>query len=224
MFDTVLIEGLKLKAPREVTSFLKSNNAELPTEFQTKDLDNCLGTYKINSKWELYRQERKLTGKKIPYNPPFMNWHDNRPFLERLYWNIKNKKYEVKEEKLVDEYKSVFVKDKITHTFKIYALEEIDNRYLSIEYSVKVIEGLVSSIKLLEWEIESQEDSLKRKKENDEFKAKIDSSLQRRKELQSQWYYPILREIFNPFVFFSRLLVQHICNKLITFSYRWTGV
>jgi hypothetical protein len=50
MFDTVIVEGLKLKAPKEVFSYLKTNNSEFPVEFQTKDLENFLGNYKINAK------------------------------------------------------------------------------------------------------------------------------------------------------------------------------
>lgn len=224
MFDTVLIENIKLKAPKEVTSLLKTHNKEFPNEFQTKDLDSVMGIYRINSKWELYREEKKPTGKKVIYNSPLDGWHDNRSFLERLYWNHKNKNYFSKEDKLVDELKSVFVKAKLTQTFNIYSLDEIGYQYLSLEYSVKVIDGTVSSIKLVNWEIESEKEALQRKKDNDAFKAKMDSNFAKRKEFQSQWYYPILKETYNPFIFFSRLLVQNLCNKLVTLSYRWTGV
>jgi len=224
MFDTVLIEGLKLKAPREVTSFLKSNNQEFPTEFQTKDLDNYLGIYKINSKWELFKEERKPTGKKKAYSSPFDNWYDKRSFLERLYWNYKHRGLNKEEERLIDECKSVFVKAKITETISLYTSVEVGYRYLTLDYSVKVVDGSVTSIKLTNWEIESEKDAQERKKDNDAFKDKMDESFKARKAFQSKWYYPILKEVYNPFVFFSRLLVQNICNKIVTSSYRWTGV
>ena len=78
LFDTVIIEGLKLKAPREVTSFLKSNNAEFPKEFQTKDLDSAMSVYTIKENGNIYIEERIPTGKKIPFNYPSWSWNDNR--------------------------------------------------------------------------------------------------------------------------------------------------
>lgn len=225
MFDTIVIEGLKLKTPKEVTSFLKANNAELPTEFQTKDLDCVLATYFINEKGDVYENVRKLTGKKIPYEPPFKGWHDNRSFLERVYWKIKNKNFKLPEEgRYVEEYKTVKVKSKLTSTFTMLSLDEVGGRYLTLDYEVKVVEGKVKSVKLLKWEIESKSDAQERHKENEEFKLRASQEIEARKAFQSNWYYPILKETYNPFIFFSRLTVQAICNALIRWSYRWTGV
>ena len=225
MFDTIVIEGLKLKAPKEVTSFLKANNAELPTELQTKDLDNFLGTYKLNAKGDVYREERKPTGKKIPYELPFKNWKDNRPWLERVYYKFKYKKYKYEEDtKLIDETKPVFVKVKFTNTFTMLAVEEVGGRNLVLDYEVKVIDGKVKSTKLIEWSLESEKDALKRKQDNDEFLLQTDKEFAKRRELRSKWYYSILRETYNPFIFFSRLAVQALCNALIRCSYRWYGV
>lgn len=225
MFDTIIIEGLKLKAPKEVTSFLKANNAELPTEFQTKDLDCVLATYFINERGDVHENVRKLTGNKIPYEPPFKGWHDNRPFLERVYWKLKNKNFKLPEEnRYVEEYKTVKVKSKLTSTFTMLSFDEVGGKYLTLDYEVKVVEGKVKSIKLLRWEIESDKDSKQRHKDNEEFKNNAAKELKARNELHSKWYYSIIKETYNPFIFFSRLTVQAICNVLVRWSYRWTGV
>jgi len=224
MFDTIVVEGLKLKAPKEVTSFLKANNAELPTEFQTKDLDNVLGTYKLNAKGDVYREERRPTGKKIPYELPFLNWKDNRSYVERVYWKFKHKEYKKEDVKLIDETKPIFVKTKFTNTFTMLAVEDIGGRSLTLDYEVKVIDGKVKSTKLLEWSLESEEDAQKRKQDNDEFLLQMDKTINKRRELRSKWYYPIIKETYNPCIYFSRLIAQAICNSIIRWSYRWTGV
>jgi len=224
MFDTIIVEGLKLKAPKEVTSFLKANNAELPTEFQTKDLDNVLGSYKLNAKGDVYREERRPTGKKIPYELPFLNWKDNRSYVERVYWKFKHKEYKKEDVKLIDETKPIFVKTKFTNTFSMLAVEDIGGRSLTLDYEVKVIDGKVKSTKLLEWSLESEKDAQKRKQGNDEFLLQMDKTINKRRELRSKWYYPIIKETYNPFIFFSRLAVQSICNTLVRWSYRWLSV
>ena len=225
MFDTIVIEGLKLKAPKEVTSFLKEHNAELPSEFQTKDLDNVLATYHINEKGDVYEDVRKITGKKIPYEFPFKNWHDNRSFLERVYWNIKNKQYSLSDDnRFIDEIKMVRKKSKLTNTVTMLSFDEVGGRYLTLDYEVKVVEGKVKSVKLLRWEIESKSDAQKRNKDNEEFKLKAASEIEARKSFQSKWYYPIIKETYNPLVFFSRLIAQSICNAIVRWSYRWNGV
>jgi len=225
MFDTIIVEGLKLKTPKEVTSFLKANNAELPTEFQTKDLENSLGTYKLNAKGNVYREERKPTGKKIPYELPFLKWKDERAWLERVYWKYKHKEYKKEDIKLIDETKPVFViVKKFTNTFTMLAVEDIGGRSLTLDYEVKVIDGKVKSTKLLVWSLESEKDAQKRKQDNDEFLLQMDKTINKRRELRSKWYYPILKETYNPFIFFSRLAVQSTCNALIRWSYRWLGV
>jgi hypothetical protein len=202
MFDTVIVEGLKLKAPKEVTSFIKANNAEFPTEFQTKDLDNVLGTYKLNAKGDIFREERELTGKKIPYELPFLNWKDSRSWLERVYWKFKHKEYKKVDIKLIDETKPIFVKTKLTNTFTMLAVEKIDGRSLALDYEVKVIDGKVKSTKLLEWSLESKKDAQKRKQDDDEFLLQMDRSIAKHRELKSRWYYPIIKETYNPFIFF----------------------
>jgi len=225
MFDTIIVEGLKLKAPKEVTSFLKANNAEFPKEFQTKDLDNVLGTYKLNAKGDVYREERKPTGKKIPYDLPFKNWEDNRPWLERVYYKFKYKNHTKEDIKLIDETKPVFViVKKFTNTFTMLAVEDIGGRSLTLDYEVKVIDGKVKSTKLLVWSLESEKDAQKRKQDNDEFLLQMDKTINKRRELRSKWYYPILKETYNPFIFFTRKAVQAACNALVRWSYRWTGV
>jgi hypothetical protein len=224
MFDTVIVERLKLKAPKEVTGLIKANNAEFPTEFQTKDLDNVLGTYKINAKGDIFIEERKPTGKKIPYELPFLSWKDNRSWLERVYYKAKYKEHKEEKIKLIDETKPVFIKTKLTNTFTMLAVEEIGGRRLFLDYEVKAIDGKVKSTKLLEFSLESEKDAQKRKQDDKEFVLQTDRVMAKHRELKSKWYYPILKETYNPFIFFSRLTVQAACNSIVRWSYRWTGV
>jgi len=226
MFDSVIIEGLKLKAPKEVTSYLKSCNTEFPQEFQTKDLDNVLTTYKINEKGEVFKYDRVPTGKKLPYEPPFKSWDNERPFLEKVYWKLVQRKIDKKYGKLefVDEYKNVLKRDKITNTIEIYSYDEVGGRYLELSYNLTIVDGIVKKSILNKWDIEPKNEALERKKRNDEFVKNADIQIARRKEFRSQWYYPVLKEVYNPFIFFTKKIVQLICNKLVTWSYRWTGV
>lgn len=226
MFDTVIIEGLKLKAPKEVLRYLKSCNSEFPREFQTKDLDNVLTTFKINEKGEVFKQDRVPTGKKLPYEPPFKSWDSERPFLEKIYWKLIQKNINKKYGKFefVDEYKNVLKRDKTTNTIEIYSYDEVGGRYLELSYILTIVDGLVKKSILNKWEIEPENEALERKKRNDEFVRNADIQIARRKEFRSQWYYPVLREVYNPFIFFTKKIVQLICNKLITWSYRWSGV
>jgi len=224
MFDTIIVEGLKLKAPKEVTSFLKANNAELPTEFQTKDLDNVLATYRIKENGQIYEDVRRPTGKKILYESFFKNWEDKRPLLEKLYWKFKNKTLTPLTDRYVEETKTVTTKSKLNKTLNILSCDEIGGKYLTLEYELKSINGKVLSNKLIRWEIEPEEEANDRHKRDEEFKFNVDANFAIQKAFRSKWYYPIIRETYNPFIFFSRLLIQKTCNKIINLSYRWTGV
>lgn len=225
MFDTIVIEGLKLKAPKEVTSFLKANNASIPSEFQTKDLECALNTYRIKENGVIYKEERKFTGKKVPYKSLIDDWKDNRSLLEKLYWKIKNRKYSLlPSDRLIQETKVVFAKSRLTSTFTMLSYDEIGGRNLSLDYEIKAVEGKVKSVKLLEWNIESEKEATARHKSDEEFKKKMEESFSKRKEFQSRWYYPVIKEVYNPFVFFSRIIVQAACNTIVRWSYRWTGV
>lgn len=227
MYDTVVVKNLKLPSlPREVTSYLKENNKQVPSEFQTKDLDNALSTFTIEPSGQLFVTEYRPTGKKIPYNSPFSGWTDSRSLLERLYFKFIqrqiNKKYPIL--KTVDERKPIKVKTKITSTFSIYTYEEIGGRYIEIEFGVVVIEGKVKKINLIKAEIESEKAAKLRKKQTEEFEQKISTSIAKRNAFRAKWYYPIVREIYNPFVFFTSKAIQKICHKISNLTYRWTGV
>jgi len=227
MFDTVVIENLKLPSlPREVSLFLKSNNKQVPSEFQTKDLDNTLSTYTIDSSGQISVTEYRPTGKKIPYNSPFSGWTDNRSFLERLYFKFIHRQIDKKHPspKTVDERKPVKVKTKITSTFNLYTYDEVGGRYLDIEFSVVAVEGKVKKINLIKAEVESEKSARSRKKQNEEFEQKLSLSIANRNAFRAKWYYPIVKEIYNPFVFFSSKIIQKICHKISNLTYRWTGV
>lgn len=228
MFDTVVIEGLKLpKLPNDINKFLKENNANTPTSYQTKDLDNVLSTFTINSKGQIYVTEYKPTGKKIPYNPPFKNWVDNRSFLEKIYNKFfVERKLDKKYGKLkfVDETKPVQVRAKTTNTFIIGSYDEVGGRYLSLDFKLVAVNGIVKKVDLVNAEIESVKSAKDRKKQNEEFDKKIAKSIEDRKNFKSKWYYPILKEIYNPFVFFSSKIIRFVCNYIISSTNRWHGV
>lgn len=226
MFDTVTIEGLKLpKLPKEVSYFLKDDKTLLE-EFQTKDLDNLLSTFTINSKGQIFVIEYRPTGKKIPHELPFIGWKDNRSFLERIYFKLRERQTIKKYPKLktIDERKPVKVKSKITSTFNIYNNKEINGRYVEVEFSVVAINGKVKKIILINANLEKEKEAKERHLQNEKFDKKMAESFQRRNKLKSSWYYPLIKEIYNPFVFFSSKIVQSVCNKILALSYRWHGV
>ena len=226
MFDTVVVEGLKLKTSKKVAAFLKANNAELPTEFQTKDLENIMSTYTIDSKGQIYVTEYKPTGRKVKYESPFAGWVDNRPVVEKLYHKFKNRALEKKypTPRLVEERKPIKVKCKLTETFEIYTVELVNGRCVDIAFNIEAVNGKVKSIKPGKWSIESQTEANKRLADDLEFKTNMEASIAAKKEFQSKWYYPVLRETLNPAIYFTRILVQAGCNKIINWTYRWHGV
>ena len=220
MFDTVVVEGLKLKTSKEVKDFLKENNADLPNDFQTKDLDNTLSTFKIDKNYQLWASVPKETGKRISYGSLFSGWKDNRSFLERIYYKFKYKSLG-NVPKTRPELIYTWQKVKITNTIEIYSYKEINDRYLDVCFIAKIIDGKVKSIKQHTATIESVNESKKRKARNQEFDENMEKQFVRRKEFTSKWYYPVLKETWNPIVFFSRLLIQKVCQKINTWTYRW---
>jgi len=227
MFDTVIIEDLKkIKVNKELGTLLKKTDSSLPNDFQTKDLDNVLGTYIIDKNNQVWEERYVPTGKKRPYEPLFKKWKDSRSFLERLYFKIKEKQLNYKYPSLqeVDELKSKRFKSKLTNTFSICAAKEIDNRSVWIDVTVVANNGKAVSFKTDKIEIESVKDSIERIKRDNIFKQNMEKAFEKKRVLASKWYYPIVKEIYNPFVFFSSKIIQYICNKLVTISYRWHGI
>lgn len=224
MFDTVVVEGLKLpKLPTEVDSYLKKTNTTLLTnDFQTKDLNSSLSTYTINDKGQIYVTEYRPTGKKIPYRSPFEGWKDNRSFLERVYFKIKGYKYSTP--KYTEERKPVKVKTNLTTTFEFYNYEEVAGRYVDVAYEAKAINGKVVKVTVKKAEIEPVGKAKARREQNAKFETAAALNIQKRKEFTSKWYYPILKETYNPFVFFTIKLVQAACNGILKLTYRWHGV
>lgn len=224
MFDTVVVEGLKLPSPsKEVSKYLKDTGTELPNDYQTKDLDNSLSTYFIDKNGQLWYNELKATGKKIKRDP-FPLFTDSRSFLEKLYFNIKHRKLNTAEARLWPEFKAVKTKTKLNCTVTFYNYEELAGRYVDIEYSATFINGKVKSVELVKSDLESVASAKKRKANDEAFYNKLKEDNQRRSEFRSRWYYPVLKEVYNPVVFFSKLFVQWACNKIVTWSYKWHGV
>jgi len=224
MFDTVVVEGLKLPTPgKEISKYLKEINLDLPNDYQTKDLDNSLSTYIIDSKGQLWYNQRRATGKKIA-REPFTAFVDSRSFLERLYFNIKFKKSSSKETNLWPEFKAVKTKSHYTGEIRFYNYAELQGRYVDVEYVSTFINGKVKSIKLVKSELEAAAAAKKRKNRDEAFFNKLKEDSARRAEFTAKWYYPVLRETYNPLIFFLKLFVQWSCTKITTWSYKWHGV
>jgi hypothetical protein len=227
MFDTVIVDGLKLDQPKEIAAYLKAAGKSITNDFQTKDLDNCLFTYKIDSKGQLFSTEYVPTGKKIAWKSPMSSYTDRRSFLERLYYKHKDWQINRKvlpRDRMIDERVEKFTKSKITTTFNMYNYCEVDGRFVEIEYAVTVVNGKVTDVELVKGELESASKSKMRHKENESFNQRMSAAFAARKKLEAAWYYPILKEIYNPLVFFSRIAIQAACNALIKSTYNWRGV
>lgn len=218
MFDTVIVEGLKLKVPSEVKEFLGENDGTFPTDFQTKDLENCLLTYRIKESGQVYETHYIPTGKKVKSSLDFSNFRSNNSFLERLYLNSK---IPISGPRMIDERKETIKKSKITETIAIYTYEEIGGRFLELEYELDIVNGKVKKHKLLKWEIESEEKSIERHTQDQKWKEEREVERLKHERFTQNWYYPILKEIYNPLVFFGSKAIVYICNKIIRLTYRW---
>jgi len=219
MFDTVVIENLKsIKLPKEIVSYIKISNASIPSDYQTKDLENSLSTYKIDKNNNLWREERIPTGKKKPFEP-FSFSNKRESFVEKLYHKIYNKTL-YPSLRMVDEFKYVLKKQNLTQTFLIYTYEEIGGKYVEIELEITVIKGKVEKIKHIKSSIESDKEAKNRRERDEEFKQEIASSEAFYDKLHSSWYYPIIREIYNPLAFFSQKILHSLGNSLVRISFK----
>ena len=220
MFDDIHVEKLKVSAPKAVMQFLQQHDAVIPSDFQTKDLDNIMSRYTIKANGQMMVHEYVATGKTEPYVP--LSFIDNRSFLERMYFNhaFPRSKTPVRKKVL----KEVQKKVNFTKTFVMYCGEQVAGRYLSIDYTVTVIKGKVKSIVYLKHDLESEKDAKIRNAQSAQFTLKMDQSFAAHRLLRSRWYYPLLKEILNPAIFFTRLSVQKICSKIMHCSSRWHGV
>jgi len=223
MFDTVVVEGLKLKTSTQVSSFLRESNSTLPSDFQTKDLENALYTYKIDKNGQTWVNTPIETGKRIPYKLFSSDWTDNRSFFERLYFKFKYRSLG-NSPKTRPEIIHKWRKTKTTNTIEMYSYKEINERYLDISFEVKIVEGKVKSITQTSATIESILEAKKRKARNQEFENNMKEQFARRNEFVSKWYYPILKETINPLLFFTRLAIQNACQKIISWTYRWKSL
>jgi len=220
MFDDIHVEKLKVSAPKAIMQFLQQHGAVIPNDFQTKDLDNIMSHYTILANGQMMVDEYVDTGKTEPYVP--LSLTDNRSFLERAYFNCKFPRSKTPMRKKV--LKKVLKKVNFTKTFVMYGGEQIAGRYLSIEYTVTVVKGKVKSMVYLKHDLESEKAAKIRNAQSAQFTLKMDQSFAAHRLLRSRWYYPLLKEILNPAIFFTRLLVQKICGKVMHCSSRWHGV
>jgi len=220
MFDDIHVEKLKVSAPKAIMQFLQQHGAAIPNVFQTKDLDCIMAHYIIQANGQMMVEEYVPTGKTEPYVPISMT--DNRSFLERAYYNRLFPRSKTPMRKKV--LKKVLKKVNFTKTFVMYGGEQVAGRYLSIEYTVTVVKGKVKSMVYLKHDLESEKDAKTRNAQSAQFTLKMDQSFAAHRLLRSRWYYPLLKEILNPAIFFTRLLVQKICGKVMHHSSHWHGV
>ena len=220
MFDDITVEELKVSAPKAIMQFLQQHDAVIPNDFQTKDLDSILSHYIIKANGQMMVREYVETGKTEPYVP--IAFADNRSFLERAYYNyaFPRSKTPVRKKCL----KEVLKKVNFTKTFVMYCSEQVAGRYLSIDFTVTVIKGKVKSIVYLKHDLESEKDAKHRSALDAQFTVRMNQNFAAHKQLRSRWYYPLLKETMNPAIFFTRLLLQKVCSKIITWSHRWHGV
>lgn len=220
MFDDIHVEKLKVTAPKAVMQFLQQNNAVIPNDFQTKDLDSIMARYTILANGQMMVDAYVDTGKTEPYVP--LSLTDNRSFLERAYFNRKFPRSKTPVRKKV--LKKVLKKVDFTKTFVMYCGEQVAGRYLSIDYKVTVVKGKVKSMVYMQHDLESEKTAKNRREQDAQFTSKMDQSFAAYRLLKSRWYYPLLKEILNPAIFFTRLLIQKICTKVMYCSNRWHGV
>ena len=220
MFDDIHVEKLKVSAPKAVMQFLQQHGAVIPNDFQTKDLDNIMSHYTIQANGQMVVDEYVATGKTEPYVPFSMT--DNRSFLERLYFDCKFPRSKIPMRKKV--LKKVLKKVDFTKTFVMYCSKQVAGRYLSIDYTVTVVKGKVKSMVYLQHDLESEKSAKTRRELDDQFTLQLDKSFAAHRLLKSRWYYPVLKEVLNPAIFFTRILVQKICGKVMHCSNRWHGV
>ena len=220
MFDDIHVEKLKITASKAVMQFLQQHDAVIPDHFQTKDLESIMSRYTIKANGQMMVHEYVATGKTEPYVP--FSFIDNKSFLERIYYNriLPRSKVPMRKKCL----KEVLKKVNFTKTFVMYCSEQVGGRYLSIDFTVTVVKGKVKSIVYLKHDLESEKTAKLRHTQAAQFTLKMDASANAYRLLKSRWYYPVLREVLNPAIFFTRLLVQKICGKVINYSSRWHGV
>jgi len=224
MFDTVIVKGLKLNQPKEVAAYLKSVDAEFPTEFQTKDLENSLSTYYLDQDGSFTYTVHKPTGKKVRYKSPVLGlFTSNCSFIESIYnkyyGKYLDKKYPAP--RMVLETRPVIEKYTLSKTFDIYTYEEIGGGYVSLDYQITVNNGKVTKAVLTDWKIESEKEAYRRKKRDQEWKQQTDKEYERQQTFRAKWYYPALRETYNPVVFFGQKLLRLAGNSLIKLSLHW---
>ena len=220
MFDDIHVEKLPVSASKAVMQYLQQHDAVMPDHFQTKDLESIMSRYTIKANGQMMVHEYVATGKTEPYVP--FSFTDSRSFLERLYFNYKFPRSKVPTRKKC--LKEVQKKVNFTKTFVMYCSEQVGGRYLSIDFTVTVVKGKVKSIVYLKHDLESEKTAKIRHAQDAQFASKMDASVNAYRLLKSRWYYPLLREILNPAIFFTRLFVQKICGKVMNYSSRWHGV
>jgi hypothetical protein len=228
LFDTVVIEGLKLKQPPELKSYLRQHNATISNDFQTKDLDNTLSTYYVKEDGQFYETIMVETGKQIPWEP--LNFVNQQPWLEKMFNKILLSKYL---NKLSYDYKDKprsnlqpervpkIVKSNITQTIAIYEYREIGGRYVELEYELKIIDGKVKSHKLLQFTLEDKKEAQQRKEQRAELDAKWDLEHAQRRAFQAKWYYPVFREVVNPLIYLAGALTRRLAEKISSNTHRW---
>jgi len=225
LFDTVIIEKLKLEYPPEVDSFLKERNAEFPNDFQTKDLDCSMAMYKITEDGQLWHEQRVPNGKKVK-REPWPRFKQDLSWLETVYWDYREKQLDKKMNALYSEfdegYDLVFKPSNVTTTINLYTFELIQDKYLTLDYEVILVGGKVVSSRLTHHEIETDEEKNNREIRDKELDENLTARRKALNKLHAQWYYPVIKEVYNPLVFLTSKSLQYIAERLKQLSYKLT--
>ena len=114
-------------------------------------------------------------------------------------------------------YDRVFQPCNTTATIYLYCFELIKDKYLTLDYEVILVGGKVVSSHLKEYEIETDQQQKEREERDKACQEKYAAFYEATKAFRSRWYYPVIREVYNPFIFFlskGLLALSQICNKL----------
>jgi hypothetical protein len=180
MYDTINCK-YPLPQPEDPKGYKNS------LSFQTKDLGQFLSHYEIKEDGSLWIQKEE--NEYIPGNP------NGKSFIEQI-GTIKT-------------IKSWWEAAKITNTIEMYDYITSDNTEYDYDiiYTVTIIDGIVTDVKLSEFQTIPN----KQRKERDEcFKQEHKV----RNEFENKWYYKYILKYYNQLVIYTTRFIKSICDKI----------
>jgi len=223
LFDTVTVDDVsKLPVPDEVQAFLKLHGETITHEFQSKDLDCCMGAYVLNTAQGILQEEHyEETGETEVTDALWTSLTANRnqSWLVRQYWQAKFKHLD--QTRIIKKRKAVWHDSTSTGSFEMYTYYQVAGRYLDISFDVKLEHGKIQSITCKEHNLEPESEAQLRRAQDKAYKLRDDAEMAARSRFRAQWYYPMIREIYNPFVFFTKHALQCALSGLSKCLMHW---